>query len=84
LGLIVIGQKQNSWNLEMLVSGDGLACFPKPVLVCTFWLCTSLDVEAGLCNPLSKKKKVMVRFLIWKFDVVNRITLMPGFGLLNA
>jgi hypothetical protein len=32
-----------------------LACFPKPVLVCTFWLCTSLDVEAGLCNPLSKK-----------------------------
>jgi hypothetical protein len=35
-----------------------LACFPKPVLVCTFWLCTSLDVEAGLCNPLSKKKNL--------------------------
>jgi hypothetical protein len=34
-----------------------LACFPKPVLVCTFWLCTSLDVEAGLCNPLSKKSR---------------------------
>jgi hypothetical protein len=27
----------------------------EPALVCNNWLCTSLDVEVGLCNPLLKK-----------------------------
>jgi hypothetical protein len=32
-----------------------VCCVSKPILVCNNWLCTSLDVEAGLCNPLYKK-----------------------------
>jgi hypothetical protein len=31
-----------------------VCCVSEPALVCNIWLCTSLDVEAGLCNPLSK------------------------------
>jgi hypothetical protein len=34
----------------------------EPALVCNNWLCTSLDVEAGLCNPLSKKIQGRVVF----------------------
>jgi hypothetical protein len=34
-----------------------VCCVSKPALVCNIWMCTSLDVEAGLCNPLSKKLK---------------------------
>jgi hypothetical protein len=39
-----------------------VCCVSKPALVCNNWLCTSLDVEAGLCNPLSKKKD----YVLWR------------------
>jgi hypothetical protein len=41
-----------------------VCCVSEPALVYTFWLCTSLDVEAGLCNPLSKK--------MYTLQVINR------------
>jgi hypothetical protein len=40
-------------------------------LVCTFWLCTSLDVEAGLCNPLSKKKQQYVEEILERTGMLN-------------
>jgi hypothetical protein len=44
-----------------------VCCVSVPDLVCTFWLCTSLDVEAGLCNPLSKKNVICP----WNYRAVS-------------
>jgi hypothetical protein len=40
----------------VLVSFQDYGLLFSPRLVCNNWLCTSMDVEAGVCNPLSKKE----------------------------
>jgi hypothetical protein len=42
------------WSMDLVLI---LACcISEPAVVCNNRLCTSMDVEAGFCNPLSKKR----------------------------
>jgi hypothetical protein len=52
----------------------GLLCF-APTLVCNNWLCTSMDVEAGFCNPLLKNQCLFSAERNW-FWVMQRVLML--------
>jgi hypothetical protein len=45
----------------VLVSFKDFGLLFLPTLVCNNWLCTSMDVEVGFCNPLLKKLGMSLR-----------------------